>query len=80
MSDDRTSAARDRIVAQGECALCGGPFARHRMIDAQMERVAAGEPIDEVASDYGMGVPEMVDEWATLIVLLYDELARAVQR
>ncbi len=38
----------------GPCAFCGHPDARHRVADAVVERVKAGEPIDEVAHDYGL--------------------------
>lgn len=34
------------------CGVCGGPDQRHRTVDAQMERIIAGERIDEVAADY----------------------------
>jgi hypothetical protein len=37
-----------------KCAFCGHPDARHRTIDAIEERIAAGEPQDEVLHDYGM--------------------------
>lgn len=37
----------------GPCGICGGPDARHRMADAIVERVQAGEPAERVAADYG---------------------------
>lgn len=45
------------------CGLCGGPDARHRSVEAQMERCRAGEPIEDVAADYGFTVVEMVGHW-----------------
>lgn len=33
--------------------ICGGPDADHRMIDTMLGRVAAGEPVSDVADDYG---------------------------
>ena len=36
------------------CALCGAPDSRHRDIETQMGRVIAGEPIEDVAADYGL--------------------------
>jgi hypothetical protein len=65
-----TLKARKRIQAQGPCGLCGGPYARHRMIDTQMERVAAGDHIETVAEDYGLTVVRMVTEWCALVDLL----------
>ena len=35
------------------CAFCGHPDSRHRIVDAIAERVAAGEPQDQVLHDYG---------------------------
>ena len=66
--------ARERIERQGACALCGGPFAAHRRIDGQMERVAAGEDIEWVADTYGVSVRDMVSEWITLMDLLHSKL------
>ena len=36
----------------GPCAFCGGPDSRHRVIDAIVERVKAGEAVESVAADY----------------------------
>ena len=36
----------------GSCGFCGGPDARHRVIDAMIERVNAGEDENSVALDY----------------------------
>lgn len=33
------------------------------MVDSQMERVIAGDTIDEVAADYEWSVPQMVKFW-----------------
>lgn len=49
------AAAEARIRKQGPCAFCDGPFARHRMIDAYRERLASGEPIEELALDFDTG-------------------------
>lgn len=40
------------------------------MIDTQMERVAAGEPIESVADDYDLTVEVMVTEWCGYVDLL----------
>lgn len=64
-----TSRARAEIAKQGPCRICGGPYARHRMIDTQMERVSAGDRIETVAEDYGVTVADMVAEWCGLIDL-----------
>jgi hypothetical protein len=37
----------------GPCAFCGGPDARHRVLDAIASRIAAGESARSVADDYG---------------------------
>ena len=45
----------DRLFPpRGPCAFCGDEIvgARHRVIDAIAERVHAGDPIEEVASEY----------------------------
>lgn len=39
---------------RGPCELCGHPDARHRVADAIADRIAAGEPVDEVLADYGL--------------------------
>jgi hypothetical protein len=38
---------------RGECAMCGGPDARHRLTDAMIGRVKAGDHPHAVAEDYG---------------------------
>ena len=40
------------IPYSGPCGFCGGPEARHRVLDAIAERVHAGEPVADVAADY----------------------------
>jgi hypothetical protein len=73
MTQTRTpsiAAAKRAIIAQGGCGICGGPYAAHRMIDTQMEHVAAGDPIDVVADDYGLSVEEMVLRWMAYVNLL----------
>lgn len=52
----------------GPCGLCGGPDARHRVIDAIASRVRAGDSEEDVAADYGYSV-EVVDR----IVACWDE-------
>ncbi len=37
----------------GPCGLCGGPDARHRVIEVMVERVRAGDHPHLVAADYG---------------------------
>ena len=51
-------------VPSGACVICGGPDADHRTVDAQMERVIAGEPIFRVAEDYDRTISLMVASWA----------------
>jgi hypothetical protein len=60
---------RDAIIEQGPCAFCGHPFAAHRAIDSQIERVSAGEPLDHVAADWDEGVVSMLERWLALTEL-----------
>lgn len=46
----------DFMPWRGECGLCGGPDARHRVIDAMAECVRAGDDPDDVAADFGYPV------------------------
>jgi hypothetical protein len=62
--------ARARIIAQGPCGICGGPYAAHRMIDTQMGCVAAGDAPERVAADYDTTVDAMVETWMGYIDLL----------
>lgn len=40
---------------RGPCCLCGHRFgARHRMVDAVLERIRAGDPVDGVAAEFGL--------------------------
>lgn len=39
---------------RGPCAFCDHPDARHREADAIRGRVAAGEPLAEVAADHDL--------------------------
>jgi hypothetical protein len=52
----------------GPCGICGVPGLdqRHRVVDAMAERMAAGEPMEDVAGDYGKPVQaaEIVLTWA----------------
>jgi len=46
----------------GPCALCGHRNgARHRMADAVLERVRAGEAVNEVAYDFGLDFARLAD-------------------
>jgi hypothetical protein len=51
---DDVMGADDRFVFRGPCAFCGGSDARHRVVDAWVERVAAGEPVALVAAEFGV--------------------------
>jgi hypothetical protein len=43
----------DLIGHRGPCAFCGHRMgAAHRIVDAILERVRAGEPVEQVAADY----------------------------
>lgn len=46
------------VLPSGPCAFCGNTVrgAAHRVIDAIEERINAGEPADEVLSDYGVTI------------------------
>ena len=37
-----------------QCGLCGGPDPGHRVIEGMLDRLAAGEPFDDVLNDYGL--------------------------
>lgn len=73
------SSAAARIVEQGPCGICGGPYAAHRMIDTQMECVSAGDSLEAVAADCGTTVADMVTSWCALIDLLYDAAVEALE-
>ena len=51
--DEVTERAENAEAALSECALCGHPDSRHRVVDAIRERAATGEPLAEVLADYG---------------------------
>ena len=54
------------IPYSGPCGLCGGPEARHRVLDTIAERVRAGEYLAAVAWDYNLSVPivaAIVEHW-----------------
>lgn len=40
----------------GKCQVCGMGDARHRTVDAVASRVRAGDPVDEVAEDFGVPI------------------------
>lgn len=44
-----------------ECAFCGFPDSRHRVVDAIRERQAAGEPLEEVLHDYGWSLQRLLE-------------------
>jgi hypothetical protein len=62
-------AAKKAIKTQGPCAFCGHPYAYHRMAEAQIGRVAAGEPIESTAADYGETIEDMATKWNALLDL-----------
>lgn len=41
---------------RGACGLCGGPDARHRVLDAIADAVRAGEDPETVAEDHAFPV------------------------
>jgi len=45
---------------QGACGLCGADDARHRVVDAILVRVDAGDPPEECAADYGLPPGDVV--------------------
>lgn len=44
---------------RGECGICGGPDARHRLFDAIQEQQRAGDPSSLVAQNYDMPVEQV---------------------
>jgi hypothetical protein len=54
---DRTDLAPAWVDAEirpcGSCAFCGWRDARHRVLDAIVSRLSAGESVRNVADDYG---------------------------
>ena len=42
------------LPPRGPCGICGGPDARHRIIDAIRARYSAGESILSIAADYNL--------------------------
>jgi len=50
----------------GPCAFCGGPEARHRILDTIVERHRAGESVAEIAWDYdafGLVIEAICAHW-----------------
>ncbi len=46
---------RRMLPDQGPCALCNHRWgAKHRIVDAILERVRAGEPVTVVACEFGL--------------------------
>ena len=56
------------------CAFCGHPEQLHRTRDAQWDRLAAGEPIEAVAADYGTTPFEMTMMWTDLDERLVEQI------
>ncbi len=53
------------LPPRGPCGFCGDGDARHRVIDAIVERVRAGDHPDDLAEDYALpvdAVRRLVDE------------------
>jgi hypothetical protein len=51
---------------RGPCGLCDGSDARHRVLDAIVDRCRAGDDEEDLADDYGLTVPfveRLVKEW-----------------
>ena len=48
------------MAPRGPCGMCGGPDARHRVLDAMVSCVRGGDSTEAVAEDYGYPV-EMVN-------------------
>jgi hypothetical protein len=40
------------VPPRGRCGICGGPDARHRLLDNIRGQVKAGEPMEDVATDF----------------------------
>lgn len=63
-----------------QCAFCGHPDSRHRIIDASLERIEAGEPKEEVLADYGLDDYTFAQtQFAALGHLLFSEFVRALR-
>jgi hypothetical protein len=72
----RIAAARKSIRKQGPCAFCGGKYAAHRVIDAQIGRWVAGEALETIADDYDEDPDMMRARWAALLDLLNEATAK----
>lgn len=66
-------AAKKAIIKQGPCAFCGDKYARHRVVEAQMEQVISGEALENVATVYDLTDEQMVLQWLALYTLYQDE-------
>lgn len=56
----------EEMPPAGPCGICGGPDKRHRVIDAAIGMVMAGDHPAAVAEDYGLSeafVQRLVDEF-----------------
>lgn len=49
----------------GPCLVCGYPDKRHRLWDAIKDRFAAGESLDELATDFDY-TREEIEQWLRL--------------
>ena len=63
MTESAIHAAMESIRDQGPCAFCGGPYAAHRLIDAQMAMFNAGETVDSVGDWYECDTDDMLARW-----------------
>ena len=62
----------------GPCAFCGDEDARHRVADAIVERVSAGDSAPSVADDYGLddaAVAFLIEHWPAGVVVGTDPQA-----
>ena len=56
----------DRIHRQGPCAFHANLPAFHRIADAQIEAIMAGDHPSDIAADYHTDVETMIELWLTL--------------
>ena len=67
------------VKKQGPCLICGRvPFAYHRLFDAELGMLIAGESLESVALEYGEdSIEDMVARWRGFLECLYDLAAKA---
>jgi len=74
LDDTAIRKAITEIETQGPCALCGGKYAAHRLIDAEQASFRYGTALAEIDGDYrGQGVPQMLARWIALSLLQASE-------